>query len=133
MSKEIYCINQRMSLQEAKILLQNIHTHFIPSVMCVRVYSSRNYTTKSFVLSAPHETQARYFLSNRKDIELLSASTHNYLTCLLCYEVNCLFRSVLLNSLYDIITLFKNNSWANYSNFWPKVSCLLNVEIMMGI
>jgi hypothetical protein len=122
-----------MSLQEAKILLQNIHTHFISSVMCVGVYSSRNYTTKSFVLFAPLETQESYFLSTRKNIELLSTSTHNYLTCLLCYEVNCLSRSVLLNFLYDILTVFKNNTSAIYSNFWRKVSCMLTVEIMIGI
>jgi len=133
LSKEIYCINQRLSLQEAKILLQNIHTHFIPSVMCVGVYSSRNYTTKSFALSAPLETQERYFLSTRKGIKLLPASTHNYLTYLMCYEVNCLFRSMLLNSLYNILKYFKNNTWAIYSIFWRKVSCMLTVEIMMGI
>jgi len=101
--------------------------------MCVGVYISRNYTTKSFALSTLLETQESYFLSTRKEIDLLSASTHSYLTCLFCYEVNSLFRSVLLNSLCDIHKVFKNNIWANYSIFLWKVPCLFTVQIMMGI
>ena len=82
---------------------------------------SRTYATKSFAFSALLEIQERYFLSTRKDIDLLSASTHNYLTCLFCYEVNWLFRSVLLNSLYDVHTVFKKNTWANLGRDFPPV------------
>jgi hypothetical protein len=88
---------------------------------------------QSFSPSALLEAQERYFLSTRKDIILLSASTHNYLTRLLCDEIHWLFISVLLNSLYDTLTVFKNNILASYSNFWQKVSDVFTVEIMMGL
>jgi len=110
-----------MRLQVGKTLLQNPHIHFSSSGIRLGVYSLGILPQKSFAFPELLETQERYFLSTRKDINFLSASTYNYLTCNFCYEVNWLFRFVLLNSLYDVQTVFKKNTWANLERDIPPV------------